>query len=130
MQPKHERITHSVHDQCPRLPRLPSLPPTSATGRNNPLLARMAGFSLHAGTFCEGWQRSRMERLCRYLTRRPITTKRLSMDSRGRVPYLYNQPFRAVSTHVVLEPLDFIARLADGIQNRHEEHLFPHHPGR
>jgi len=79
---------------------------------NNPLLARLAGFSLHAATVCGAHQRSRLERLCRYITRPPIATKRLSVDHRGRVLYRYKQPFRDGSTHVVLEPLDFIARLA------------------
>jgi len=79
---------------------------------NNPLLARASGFSLHAATICEAWQRSRLERLCRYITRPPIATKRLSVDGRGRVVYRYKHPFRDGSTHVVLEPLDFIARLA------------------
>ena len=78
----------------------------------NPLLARLAGFSLHAATVCEAHQRNRLERLCRYITRPPITTKRLSVDTRGRVVYRYKQPFRDGSTHVVLEPLDFVARLA------------------
>jgi hypothetical protein len=79
---------------------------------NNPLLARMEGFSLHVATVCEAYQRGRLERLCRYITRPPIATKRLSVDARGRVVYQYKQPFRDGSTHVVLEPLDFIARLA------------------
>ena len=57
-------------------------------------------------------QRSRLERLCRYITRPPIANKRLSVDGRGRVVYRYKQPFRDGSTHVVLQPLDFIARLA------------------
>lgn len=30
----------------------------------------------------------------------------------GRLMYQYKKPFRDGSTHVVLEPLDFIARLA------------------
>jgi hypothetical protein len=77
-----------------------------------PLLARMHGFSLHAGTVCEAHQRSKLERLCRYITRPPIATKRLSVDDHGRVVYRYKRPFRDGSTHVVLEPLDFIARLA------------------
>jgi len=34
------------------------------------------------------------------------------VDSQGRVVYRYKQPFRDGSTHVVLKPLDFIARLA------------------
>jgi hypothetical protein len=76
------------------------------------LLAKLAGFSLHAATVCEAYQRSRLERLCRYITRPPIATKRLSVDDQGRVVYRYKQPFRDGSTHVILEPLDFIARLA------------------
>ena len=77
-----------------------------------PLLALMYGFSLHAGTVCEAHQRSKLERLCRYITRPPIASKRLSVDDRGRAVYRYKRPFRDGSTHVVLEPLDFIARLA------------------
>ena len=76
------------------------------------LLAQVAGFSLHAATVCEAHQRSKLERLCRYITRPPIATKRLSPDRRGRVVYPYKRPCRDGSTHVVLEPLDFIARRA------------------
>lgn len=47
-----------------------SVPPVEAAP-NNPLVARRAGFSLHAATVCEAWQRSRLERLCRYITRPP-----------------------------------------------------------
>jgi hypothetical protein len=46
-----------------------------------------------------------LERLCRYITRPPIVTERLSVDGRGRVVYQYKHPFRDGSTHVVLEPL-------------------------
>jgi hypothetical protein len=88
-----------------------SVPPIEE-GPNNPLTARRAGFSMHAATVCEAHQRSRLERLCRYIARPPIATQRLSVDGRGRVVYRYKQPFRDGSTHVVLEPLDFIARLA------------------
>ncbi len=34
-----------------------------------PLLALMYGFSLHAGTVCEVYQRSKLERLCRDIPR-------------------------------------------------------------
>jgi hypothetical protein len=77
-----------------------------------PLLATMYGFSLHAGSVCEVHQRSKLERLCRYITRPPIASKRLSVDDHGRVVYRYKRPFRDGSTHVMLEPLDFMARLA------------------
>ena len=70
-----------------------SVPPVEEAP-NNPLLARLAGFSLHAATVCEAWQRGRLERLCRYITRPPVATKRLSVDGRGRVVYRYKHPFR------------------------------------
>ena len=76
-----------------------------------PPLARLYGFSLHAGTVCEAQQRSKLERLCRYITRPPIATKRLSTDGYGRVVYRYKRPFRDGSTHVILEPLDFMYRM-------------------
>ena len=81
-----------------------SVPPMEERS-NIPLLAKVAGFSLHAATVCEAYQRSRLERLCRYITRPPNATKRLSVDGRGRVVYQYKQPIRDGSTHVVLEPL-------------------------
>jgi len=87
-----------------------SVPPLEEAP-SNPLLARRSGFSLHAATVCEAWQRSRLERQCRYITRPPIATKRLSVDDRGRVVYRYKHPFRDGSTHVVLEPLDFMFRM-------------------
>jgi ribosomal protein S27E len=106
----HYRIAIGPHAGRKAL-TLYSVPPLEGRS-NSPLLAKEAGFSLHAATVCEAHQRSRLERLCRYITRPPIATKRLSVDTRGRVVYQYKQPFRDGSTHVVLEPLDFIARLA------------------
>jgi len=47
-----------------------SVPPMEERS-NIPLLAKVAGFSLHAATVCEAYQRSRLERLCRYITRPP-----------------------------------------------------------
>jgi hypothetical protein len=66
------------------------------------LVAKIAGFSLHDGTACEVHKRSKLERLCRYITRPPIATKRLSLDERGRVVYRYSRPFGDGSTHVLL----------------------------
>jgi len=41
-----------------------SVPPLDEAP-NHPLIARLAGFTLHAATVCEAYQRSRLERLCR-----------------------------------------------------------------
>ena len=76
------------------------------------LLARQPGFSLHAATCCEANQRGKLEKLCRYITRPAIANERLSMNERGQVIVRFKRPFRDGTTHVVLDPLDFIARLA------------------
>ena len=76
------------------------------------LLARLPGFSLHAATVCEAAQRDKLEKLCRHIARPAIANERLSTNDRGQVIYRFKQPFRDGSTHVVLDPLDFIARPA------------------
>ncbi len=58
--------------------------------RPDPGLERVAkanGFSLHAGVSCEGSQRSKRERLCRYIARPAIAIPRLSLSSSGKVVY-------------------------------------------
>jgi hypothetical protein len=76
------------------------------------LLAKQPGFSLHAATVCEANQRDKLEKLCRYITRPAIANERLSTNERGQIVYKFKQPFRDGTTHVVLDPLDFMARLA------------------
>ena len=76
------------------------------------LLAGQPGFSLHAATVCEAAQRDKFEKLCHHIARPAIANERLSTNDRGQVVYRFKQPFRDGSTHVVLDPLDFIARPA------------------
>ena len=54
----------------------------------------------------------RFERLCRYITRPAVSEKRLSLTEQGKVRYELKTPYRDGTTHVIFEPLDFIARLA------------------
>ena len=70
-----------------------------------------AGFSLHAGVAAKANERAKLERLCRYITRPAVSTKRLSMTRNGRVRYELKTPWRNGTTHVLFEPLDFISRL-------------------
>ena len=83
--------------------------------RPNPGLERVAkanGFSLHAGVSCEGHQKDKRERLCRYIARPAVATPRLSLSSTGKVLYTLKTPYRDGTTQVAFEPVDFIARLA------------------
>ncbi len=72
----------------------------------------VAGFSLHAGVAVKPNQREKLERLCRYICRPPVSEKRLFVTSRGDIGYSLKTPYRDGTTHVIFEPLDFIARLA------------------
>ena len=54
----------------------------------------------------------KLERLCRYMTRPPVADKRLSFAPDGNIRYALKNPYRDGTTHVILEPMDFIARLA------------------
>jgi len=72
----------------------------------------VAGFSLHAGVAVKACQRDKLERLCRYICRPPVSEKRLFLTARGDIGYTLKTPYRDGTTHVIFEPLDFIARLA------------------
>jgi hypothetical protein len=88
----------------------------------------VAGFSLHAGVAAQAWERQKLERLCRYITRPAVSEKRLSMTPSGNIRYDVNgitnaagagmrksgklkTPYSDGTTHVIFEPLDFIAKL-------------------
>ncbi len=71
----------------------------------------MAGFSLYAGVAAARHERQKLERLCRYITRPAIAERRLSLTPAGDVRYRLKAPYRDGTTHVVFEPLDFMARL-------------------
>ena len=72
----------------------------------------VAGFSLHAGVAARADERKKLERLCRYVSRPAIAEKRLTLTPNGNVRYQLKTPYRGGTTHVIFEPLDFIARLA------------------
>ena len=74
--------------------------------------ARAGGFSLHAGIDIQPGQRQKLERLCRYVSRPPVAVERMALTSSGHVRYTLKTPYRDGTTHIVLEPLDLMARLA------------------
>ena len=77
-----------------------------------PGVAQYAGFSLHAGIGVEADQRAKLERLARYVSRPPVAIERLALTAQGQARYRLKTPYRDGTTHIVLEPGDFIARLA------------------
>ncbi|MCP5407407.1 MAG: transposase [Chromatiaceae bacterium] len=75
-------------------------------------IGKVAGFSLHAGVVARADERKKLERLCRYISRPAVSEKRLSLTPNGNIRYQLKTPYRDGTTHVIFEPLDFIARLA------------------
>jgi hypothetical protein len=75
-------------------------------------VGKVSGFSLHAGVSARADERKKLERLCRYISRPAIAEKRLSLTPNGNIRYQLKTPYRDGTTHVIFEPLDFMARLA------------------
>jgi hypothetical protein len=75
-------------------------------------VAKEAGFSLHAGVAAQASERDKLERLCRYISRPAVSEKRLSLTSAGNIRYQLKTAYSDGTTHVIFEPLDFIAKLA------------------
>ena len=74
-------------------------------------VGKVAGFSLHAGVATRAQERAKLERLCRYITRPAVSTQRLSLTRNGQIRYALKTPYANGTTHVILEPLDFISGL-------------------
>jgi hypothetical protein len=57
-------------------------------------------------------EHTQLERLCRYISRPAVSVERLSLSSQGSIRYALKTAYRDGTTHGVLEPMDFMARLA------------------
>lgn len=90
------------------LSTLPSLP----EDKQGEALGKVSGFSLHAGVAAKAYERSKLERLCRYISRPAVSEQRLSLTESGNIRYELKTPYRNGTTHIVFEPLDFISKLA------------------
>ncbi len=86
--------------------------PEDLPARSSPLCANIAGLGLHAGVALPARDRQRLERLCRDVARPAIAASRLSALDDGRLLYQLKKRWRDGTTHVVFEPLEFIAKLA------------------
>jgi hypothetical protein len=75
-------------------------------------VANQAGFILHAGVAAQAWDREKLERLCRFISRPALSEKHLSLTSVGNIRYQLKTPYSDGTTHVIFEPLDFISKLA------------------
>jgi hypothetical protein len=56
-------------------------------------VGKVAGVSLHAGVAARANEREKLERLCRYIARPAVSTKRLSLTRNGQVRYELKTPY-------------------------------------
>ena len=90
------------------LQSLPSIARPSAAE----LRANAHGFSLHAAVHWRADERLELEQLCRYITRPAIANERLKRNRAGQVALQLKSPYKDGTTHVVMEPLEFMECLA------------------
>ncbi len=67
------------------------------------------GFSLHAEVRLAINQRHKLEHLCRYITRPALANAGLQRHHNGQVVLQLKSPYHDGTTHIVMEPLEFIA---------------------
>jgi len=90
---------------------LQTLPDCESDSQFVSMVGDVSGFSLHAGVATKVNERTKLEHLCRYITRPAVSTKRLALTRNGRVRYELKTPWRKGTTHVIFEPLDFMYRM-------------------
>ena len=90
------------------------------------LVAKNSGFSLHAGVAIPGTERDKIEKLCRYIARPAVALERLSVNANGQVVYSLKKPYSDGTTHIVLQPLELLEKLA-AIVPRPKIHLTRFH---
>jgi hypothetical protein len=86
--------------------------PSQAMPSTPELRVNAHGFSLHAAVRWRADQRKELEQLCRYITRPAIANERLKRNRAGQVVLQLKSPYKDGTTHIVMEPLEFMERLA------------------
>jgi Putative transposase/Transposase zinc-binding domain len=89
--------------------RLRSAAAVTVTGRRS---ARLEGFSLHADVAVPARRRDQVERVCRYILRPPLAVERLTESTGGQLLYQFRRPWSDGSTALLLDPLEWLERLA------------------
>jgi hypothetical protein len=99
--------------------------PREVTARQ-PLCADVDGFSQHAAVRVEAYERRRLERLCRYITRPALSDERIQVNAAGQVELELKTQWRDGTTHLVMSPLELMQRLA-ALVPRPRLHLIRYH---
>jgi len=91
---------------------LKTVPPDGDHNSSGGLVAKNSGFSLHAGVATHANDRTKLERVCRYITRPAVSEDRLSINNEGNVIYKFKKPWDDGTVAIKLTPMEFMERLA------------------
>src|ERR671914_97789 len=83
--------------------------------KSRSVLAKPLEHQCSSATAAVRWradQRKELEQLCRYITRPAIANQRLKRNRAGQVVLQLKSPYKDGTTHIVMEPLEFMERLA------------------
>lgn len=80
--------------------------------RKSPWSAEADGFSVHAGVWIAASDAAGREKLLRYCARPTLSLERLGVLPDGRVTYRVKYPRKGGRTHLVMDPMTFMARVA------------------
>ena len=84
----------------------------SQVKREGHLCAQVAGFSLHAAVYCKPWERTKLEMLCRYITRPAVAEERLERTLAGDVILRLKTPYADGTSHLLFSGVEFVEKLA------------------
>ena len=77
-----------------------------------PLCAATSGFSLHAAVYCAPWEREKLEKLCRYITRPAIAEDRLKLLPSGDIVLRLKTKYSDGTSHLLFSGLEVVEKLA------------------
>jgi hypothetical protein len=78
---------------------------------DGPRCASFGGFSIHANTAVEPFEKDRLEKLCRYVARPPIAEMRLTESRDGGIIYRFKKQWNDGTQALYFSPLELIEKL-------------------
>jgi hypothetical protein len=82
------------------------------TAAKGPWVGEASGYNVHAGVTVRAGDSEGLERLLRYCARPSFSLERMSLLPDGRVAYLLRKPRRNGATHLVMTPVQLLARIS------------------
>jgi hypothetical protein len=76
------------------------------------LVVKNSGFSLHAGVATKALERTKLERICRYIARPAVSEERLSLSAAGDVIYKFKKPWDDGTSAIKMTPMELMEKLA------------------